>query len=57
MTNDVNEYVKGCDMCQRTKTVRHKPYGEMQALPLLEKPFESISMDFITDLPPSIEAG
>ena len=39
------------------RVVRHKPYGVMQALPLLDKPFKSISMDFITDLPPSIEAG
>ena len=44
-------------MCQRTKTVQHKLYREMQALPLLEKPFKSISMDFIIDLPPSIELG
>jgi hypothetical protein len=29
----------------------------MQALPLPSKPFESISMDFITDLPPSIVLG
>jgi hypothetical protein len=37
--------------------VWHKLYRVMQALPLLNKPFKSISMDFITDLPPSIEAG
>jgi hypothetical protein len=34
--------------------VRHRPYGEMQALTMPSKPFESISIDFITDLPPSI---
>lgn len=57
LAKDVREYVQGCGMCQRTKVVRHKPYGEMQALPLPAKPFESISMDFITDLPPSMEPG
>ena len=57
MNKDIKEYVRGCDMCQRTKPVRHKPYGEMQALRQPSKPFESISMDFITDLPPSTETS
>ncbi len=41
-------------MCQKAKTVRHKPFGEMQALPLPSTPFEPISIDFITDRPPSM---
>lgn len=52
---DVREYVKGCDMYQRIKATRHKKAGEIQPLPLLSKPFESISMDFITDLPSSTD--
>jgi transposase InsO family protein len=55
LDTDVREYVKGCDICQRVKAVRHRKAGEMLALPLPSKPFESISMDFITDLPPSID--
>jgi hypothetical protein len=35
--------------------VRRRKAGEMLALPLPSKPFESISMDFITDLPRSID--
>ena len=54
LDQETREYVRGCDQCQRIKPVRHKPYGEMQGLKMPSKPFESISMDFITDLPPSI---
>ena len=54
LETDVKEYVKGCDICQRVKAVRRRKAGEMLALPLPSKPFESISMDFITDLPRSI---
>lgn len=57
MSPEIKDYVRHCGLCQRAKPVRHKPYGEMQALPLPEKPFASISMDFITDLPLSIETG
>jgi len=53
MTSDVSEYIKTCDVCQRTKVRRHKPYGEMQALPAPTKAWRDFSMDFVTDLPPS----
>lgn len=56
MSQDVSEYVKGCDICQRTKARRTKSAGEMQALTQPSKPFESITMDFITDLPPSTDS-
>ena len=55
LRQDVQSYVKSCDICQRTKAQRKRQAGEMQALPLPTKPFDSISMDFITDLPPSIQ--
>jgi len=38
-------------MC--SKTQRHKPYGTLQQLPIPEKPWNSISMDFIKQLPAS----
>ena len=52
MKEAVKSYVAGCDVCQRVKARRHRPYGELLALPLPSKPFEQISIDFITDLPP-----
>jgi Integrase zinc binding domain len=52
---DIREYVRGCDVCQRVKTPRHRPYGELQSLPVPKKPWEDISMDLITGLPPSTD--
>lgn len=49
----VKKFVISCDTCQRNKTVRHKPYGLLQPLPVPETPWSSISMDFIVQLPPS----
>ena len=53
MASDVKEYVDSCDVCQRVKAHRHRPYGELQALPIPEEPWKEIAMDFITGLPPS----
>ena len=47
----VQEYCKSCVTCKRTKPQRHKPYGTLQQLPIPEKPWNSISMDFIEKLP------
>ncbi len=49
----VKAYIRTCEECQRTKTRRHKPYGELGALPVPSRPWQEISMDFITSLPPS----
>ena len=57
MTDDVQDYVKTCAVCQRSKAKRHRPYGELQPLPFPDKPWQEISMDFITDLPPSKRGG
>jgi len=49
----VKDYCKSCTTCSRTKPVCHKPYGLLKQLPIPEKPWNSISMDFIEKLPPS----
>ena len=48
----VKEFIKTCDVCARAKVVHHRPYGLLQPLPIPNRPWASISMDFITDLPP-----
>ena len=53
----VGEYVKTCDICQRTKAPRHKPYGELSSLPVSKNPWKEITMDFVTGLPPSKRGG
>ena len=53
MWKDVKEFVRSCDICSRSKTPRHRPYGLLQPLPIPRRPWSSVSMDFNTDLPSS----
>ena len=53
MDQDIEEYVRSCDCCQRNKTARHKKYGELLPLEVPYRPWTSISMDFIVGLPES----
>ena len=53
MRSDVYAYVKTCAICQRTKVKRHREYGVLSSFPVPSKPWQEITMDFITDLPPS----
>ena len=55
MRQDVKTYVRECQTCQRIKSPTHKPHGLLAPLPAPSGPWRSISMDFITDLPPSGE--
>jgi len=49
----VKDYVRSCTSCARAKTPCHRPYGLLKQLPVPEKPWNSISMDFIEQLPSS----
>ena len=51
MKKEVEEIIKTCDLCSKAKARRHKPYGKLQPLPVAERPWNSITMDFITKLP------
>jgi transposase InsO family protein len=51
MNNDVREYIKSCDLCQRIKASQQVPAGLLQPLPIPSRPWEQVSMDFITQLP------
>jgi len=53
MRDTIKQYINNCDTCQRTKVVRHAPYGLMKPNEALNRPWKSISMDFIMDLPKS----
>jgi len=50
---DIKRFIKNYDTCQRTKGVRHAPYGLLQSNEATDRPWKSIAMDFITDLPKS----
>ncbi|VFR01482.1 unnamed protein product [Cuscuta campestris] len=53
MRRDVRHFVAACTVCQVTKYSTQKPGGLLQPLPVLDRVWESASMDFITGLPPS----
>ena len=49
----MESYVRSCDTCGRNKVVRHAPFGLLSPLPIPSRPWSSVSLDWITDLPPS----
>ncbi|KAL2004441.1 hypothetical protein VTN00DRAFT_6592 [Thermoascus crustaceus] len=51
----VRRIVLQCDLCIRSKAAQHAPYGLLQNLDAPKRPWQSISLDFITDLPASKE--
>jgi len=53
LATDVREYVLSCQTCQNIAIPRHKPYGKLESLPIPEGPWKEVSLDFITQLPPS----
>ncbi|KAE8657632.1 hypothetical protein F3Y22_tig00116984pilonHSYRG00043 [Hibiscus syriacus] len=51
MGDDIEAYVKTCLVCQQDKIEQKKPAGLLQPFPIHERPWESLSMDFIVGLP------
>jgi transposase InsO family protein len=49
----VKEVVTGCDTCIRNKSTHHVPYRQMGIIQVPERPWKTISWDFIVKLPPS----
>ena len=50
MEEDVKDYVRACDTCQRDKPSRHRRYGQLEPLEVPYRPWSSISMDWMVDL-------
>ena len=50
---DIEDYVCSCEDCQKNKVPRYKRHGTLHPLELSYTPWDSISMDFITQLPKS----
>jgi hypothetical protein len=51
----VQKYCKSCIVCKRNKAPQHRPYSLLKPLPIPLRPWHSISMDFIEQLPLSSE--
>ncbi|KAI2661335.1 Transposon Tf2-6 polyprotein [Labeo rohita] len=50
---DTINFIKACTSCNTTKVPRRLPAGLLQPLPVPERPWSHIAIDFVTDLPPS----
>jgi hypothetical protein len=51
MKKDVVDYIARCMECQKVKAKHRHPVGLLQPLPIPEKKWEVITMDFIIGLP------
>ncbi|KAK3524080.1 hypothetical protein QTP70_018012 [Hemibagrus guttatus] len=53
MASDVRRYIQGCRECAISKSPRHLPSGKLQPLPVPNRPWSHLGVDFIMDLPVS----
>ena len=55
LRRDVNDYVRGCNIYLALKAIQHKPYGNLQFLPIFTHRWKDLLMDFVTGLPISTD--
>ena len=53
MSRYIGRYVPTCDMCLHTRASHQPPVGELNLLPIPNVPWDTISVDFIVELPES----
>jgi len=46
MVTDINYYIRNCNDCRRSIIPRDKTLGLLKPLPILERPWQYISIDF-----------
>jgi hypothetical protein len=51
MKKDVANYISKCMECQRVKVEHRNPVGLLQPLPIPEKKWKVVTIDFITKIP------
>ncbi len=51
MKKDISSLVASCETCQQVKVEHQKPGGKLQSLPIPERKWGSISMDFVVGMP------
>lgn len=53
MLSHIRRFVRNCDLCGANKAWKEKKVGFLKPLPVPERVWREISIDFIVDLPPS----
>lgn len=53
MRKEVLDFIKGCEVCQKVKYPTDKKQGLLQPLPIPDRPWVDLTMDFIVGLPSS----
>ncbi|KAI4885455.1 hypothetical protein NFI96_014403 [Prochilodus magdalenae] len=53
MRSDIHRFIASCTVCAKSKTPRTLPAGKLQPLPVPNRPWSHIAVDFVTDLPKS----
>jgi hypothetical protein len=54
MKNDVDDYISKCMECQRVNSKHRHPTVLLEPLPILEKKWEVVTIDFITKFPRTV---
>ena len=54
MATDIEAFCRSCRKCQTNKTGMLKPQGFLHSLPIPDKPWQSVGMNFMGPLPQSI---
>ncbi|KJZ68122.1 hypothetical protein HIM_12487 [Hirsutella minnesotensis 3608] len=54
---DVRQFVRNCDVCGRSNVWREKRRGLLKPLPIPDRIWSELSIDFVTDLPPTKSSG
>ncbi|KAJ6436802.1 retrovirus polyprotein [Purpureocillium lavendulum] len=54
---DARQFVRNCDVCGRSNVWREKRRGLLKPLPVPERIWSELSIDFVTDLPPTKSNG
>ncbi|KAI2658093.1 Transposon Tf2-6 polyprotein [Labeo rohita] len=53
LRSDTINFIRSCSVCNTAKVPLRLPAGLLQPLPVPQRPWSHIAIDFITDLPPS----
>lgn len=53
LSQDVRQFLKNCDVCGRTAVWREKRKGLLKPLPIPDRMWSELSVDFVTGVPPS----